>query len=154
MAEQSLMIVRLILLQFRKEYNMAKLNVGGEIKAPIITATDTINCDTTNVWFGGAKVIDSGSNANGYWVKFADGTLICRYSFTDKLLSGHTVTFPHPFISTEDLSITTQQARDSGIGAQWINGQAINKVSKTGFNVYAGYNESSTIYWKAIGRWK
>lgn len=110
--------------------------------------------EAPNIRVGTTPIIQSGSNANGYYTKFADGTLICRYSFTDTLLDGHTVTFPHPFISTEDLSIITQQARDKGISAQWVNGQAINKVSKTGFNVYAGYNESCTIYWTAIGRWK
>lgn len=126
------------------DYNVRLLASGSELQ---ITAADGISIN-------GVPIIESGSNANGYYTKFADGTLICRYSFTDKLLSGHTVTFPHPFISTEDLSIITQQARDNGISAQWINGQAINKVSKTGFDVYAGYSESCTIYWTAIGRWK
>ena len=126
------------------DFNVRMLASGSELQ---ITAADGISIN-------GVPIIESGSNTNGYYTKLADGTLICRYSFTDKLSSGHTVTFPHPFISTEDLSITTQQARESGISAQWINGQAINKISKTGFNVYAGYSESSTIYWKAIGRWK
>lgn len=126
------------------DFNVRLLASGSELQ---ITAADGISIN-------GVPIIKSGSNTNGYYTKLEDGTLICRYKFTDTLNNGHTVTFPHPFISTEDLSITTQQARDSGISAQWINGQAINKVSKTGFNVYAGYSESSTIYWKAIGRWK
>lgn len=126
------------------DFNVRLLASGSELQ---ITAADGISIN-------GVPIIESGSNTNGYYTKLADGTLICRYSFTDKLLSGHTVTFPHPFISTEDLSITTQQARDNGISPTYINSQAINNVSKTGFNVYAGYSESCTIYWKAIGRWK
>ena len=133
------------------------VTIGGSSKITINGLTADVNPQTdfkTMPTVSSSPIVSSGSNTNGYYTKFADGTLICRYSFTDKLLSGHTVTFPHPFISTEDLSIITQQVRDNGISAQWINGQAINKVSKTGFNVYAGYSESSTIYWKAIGRWK
>ena len=142
--------------KFKDSINLYTNNQNASIS--LFDGSGTLSFSNTieapNIRIGTTPIIQSGSNTNGYYTKFADGTLICRYSFTDKLLSGHAVTFPHPFISTEDLSIITQQARDNGISAQWINGQAINKVSKTGFNVYAGYSESSTIYWKAIGRWK
>ena len=130
---------------------MAKLNVGGEIKAPIITATETINCDTTNVWFGGAKAFDSGSNANGYWVRFADGTQICTGTISQGSSGTRTSTFANAFSTTDNLRITFGCASSSGsqptdrmIGAF--------DITKTNFSNYNVGNRGT--YYMAIGRWK
>lgn len=130
---------------------MAKLNVGGEIKAPIITATETINCDTTNVWFGGAKAIDSGSNANGYWVRYADGTQMCYCMFYKQSNQKyHTVTLPAPFIDTEygvfknfqDSTSTTQLP---------VRIFVSNERTTSTFETYDIANRACMI---AVGRWK
>lgn len=130
---------------------MAKLNVGGEIKAPILTATETINCDTLNVWFGGAKAFDSGSNANGYYTKFADGTLIC---YGNKTISNYSVTINYPaiFIDT-NYSLVTQFVRDTSLGNN-SNSQGLNSITTTSCVCYSAYKETATVLWIAIGRWK
>ena len=47
-------------------------------------------------------IIERGSNSNGNYVKFADGTLICTMQgyLTGGVNAGTVFTFPHPFIST------------------------------------------------------
>lgn len=138
---------------------MAKLNVGGEIKAPIITATDTINCDTLNVWFGGAKVIDSESNANGYYTKFADGTLICRGSDSWGSRNNGTVqhTFPYAFISPPSVVIT---AKSPNYGS-WASSPATlhdGYITTTYFQytIYGvgGGDRNTGADFIAIGKWK
>lgn len=43
--------------------------------------TDTpINSENLNYNF--SHIVESGSNENGSWVKFADGTMICRHTIT------------------------------------------------------------------------
>lgn len=50
-------------------------------------------------WGPGYSVIpESGSNSNGYWVRFPDGTQICTYKGTQGSSAG-TWTFPQPFVS-------------------------------------------------------
>lgn len=130
---------------------MANLNVGGEIKAPIITATETINCDTLNVWFGGAKVIDSGSNANGYWVRFADGTQICRSKITvsGTAASFQTRTLPKEFVNT-DYRVVMSYSDVTSTTTISYRAVSIRNRTTTTFN---SFNANDRDY-IAIGRWK
>lgn len=45
-------------------------------------------------------IIESGSNANGEFTKFADGTMICRFSVVTSTGGGTTKTLPATFIDT------------------------------------------------------
>lgn len=130
---------------------MAKLNVGGEIKAPIITATGTINCDTNNVWFGGAKAIDSGSNANGYWLKLADGTQICYKSVTYSSTGDQTITLPLPFINTNYVVSWSFENTESNAQLSFRVMASTNKTTSTFINRFV--SKVPYIY-IAIGRWK
>lgn len=126
---------------------MAKLNVGGEIKAPIITATETINCDTLNVWFGGSKCIENGSNSNGYWFKGYDGTLICTGNKNN--LSSSSYTLPYPFIDTNYALAVAQSKGASGN----VRRPGLTIVSNTQFR--GDTNADIGNWWYiAIGRWK
>lgn len=128
---------------------MAKLNVGGEIKAPIITATETINCDTLNVWFGGAKAFDSGSNANGYWVRFADGTQIC-IGFCSGSTGDKTITLPSPFANTDYVvAWGSESDNNQNVSTRMIS--ARNRTTSTFVNRFVSGN---TMMYIAIGKWK
>lgn len=130
---------------------MAKLNVRGEIKAPIITATETINCDTLNVWFGGAKAFDSGSNANGYWVRVADGTQICYNVLTYSSTGDQTITLPLPFKDTNYVVSWSFENTESSTQLSIRVMAATHKTTSTFINRFV--SKVPYIY-IAIGRWK
>lgn len=45
------------------------------------------------------EIIETGTNANGEYTKFKDGTLICKNDITSNSSSDVTWTFPHAFTS-------------------------------------------------------
>jgi hypothetical protein len=51
-------------------------------------------------------IIESGSNANGQFVKYADGTMICSYvgSLTSPSTGRYSQTYPAEFVSTPAVS--------------------------------------------------
>ena len=107
-------------------------------------------------------IIESGSNANGEFVKYADGTMICTMSDdreidtnTDSVLNGgrfllrDDLSFPATFISIPTMSA---QSSDS---AAWVNPRL---HTTTTFRYVTYTNEGSdrgsrTIRLTAIGRW-
>lgn len=106
-------------------------------------------------------IIESGSNANGYYTKYADGTLICRYyvgPIATNANSGTTtaVTFPYEFINTDwqiQLTMTNGQTFWS-----YVFANAKDKT-KTGFNLDTynnsnGNNSGQYFDYIVIGRWK
>lgn len=112
-------------------------------------------------------IVESGSNANGSWVKFADGTMI-QYGTYDTGLTDFTtefgsvfynnsyfaINFPLEFIGVP--SIVINQELGGYLGGSTLGG----RPTKTGFRVYlyiaqsGVLNRNATIYWQAIGRWK
>jgi|15BtaG_2_1085339.scaffolds.fasta_scaffold18295_4 hypothetical protein len=118
----------------------------------------------TNTLASGA-IMENGSNANGKYTKFSDGTLICtlvQYDVTTtssmsdmygtssgtSYRTGVSKTFPHAFIATP--SVVT-----SGEGRLSVTEHA--GTSTTGVTLYT-YTQNSTytvsINATAIGRWK
>ena len=113
----------------------------------------------------GGGIVESGSNANGNYVKYADGTMICR---NNAVVSGIPVStvqgalytsgnlefdFPQPFLSAPTVSIiprasaTVLFAQQSGSAS---NIKLIYKISSpTSVTI-----ESLIVNWIAIGRWK
>ncbi|WP_316348471.1 hypothetical protein [Desulfuromonas acetoxidans] len=117
-------------------------------------------------------IIERGSNSNGEYVKFADGTLICTGSVisvaganTDNSLakspSGVTWTFPISFIDLPTLSffidkISTAETGVFPIGVARLTGGTVSVSSAT--TIYVWYNKpgsvvQSQIALTAIGRW-
>jgi len=108
------------------------------------------------------SIIEKGSNANGEYVKFADGTMICRLVRNESVAvttaygslffgSGSAWTYPAAFTSSPAVCVSAFRA------AAVIFSQP-NSVSTTGCGVYvlAGSSLSSAtteIYLIAIGRW-
>ena len=119
------------------------------------STSETYSCDYVN------GIIESGSNANGYYTKYADGTLICRYYIgpVDTNQGAGTtkvVTFPYEFVDTNwqvSLTMTNGQAYWSQVAS------SISDKAKTGFNFKSwndGGGNNTGQYWDyvAIGKWK
>lgn len=93
----------------------------------------------------------SGVNANGSWLKFYDGTLICSISL---LSAGHgtCIDFPAEFIDTEyGLSVIANTNNT-------VAGYNSSNLSRSGFTLRL-YNDGSTVSGReikvvVIGRWK
>ena len=112
-------------------------------------------------------IIESGSNANGSWIKYNDGTMI-QYgksitgttAYTTAYGNGyydnaeHTVTFPIEFYN-DNVYVSSIAFVGFGLG-----GCSMTTLTKTSFNYYMfsirSYTFSSSPYitWIAIGRWK
>ena len=110
--------------------------------------------------------IESGSNENGSYIKFADGTLICTYTqivntnventwgniFTSSIITLHN--FPVNFINIPEVSIQACRAQSTWI----ISGSENTKIKP--MNVFLGTavkisdNFDFPINVVAIGRWK
>ncbi len=130
--------------------------------------TTAYNVDTTsfiaNTLPSGA-IIENGSNANGRYVKFADGTLICTHSKSALTIDittlngsvyrdvGTSFTFPHAFIAVPIVS-----PADCFLSVQipWLGILGVSTTSATAFMFYgealSGVNGIKGYI--AIGRWK
>jgi hypothetical protein len=116
---------------------------------------------------GNGAIMESGSNANGYFVKYADGTMICiltqttvnpTASFSDLYgtTSGtmvrliYTWTYPSAFASTSFLPVISfiVQTRAAGVGEVTALG-----FTSVGLIPYTTVTGNITIFATAIGRW-
>lgn len=129
---------------------MANLNVDGTLTATIVTAQQTLNCDSSNIWFGGAQCVASGSNANGYWARYYDGTQICKRTLTYGSTGDQTVTLPNNFIDT-DYAVTWGASSTSTTTISFRAMSARNRSTTTFVNRFVANVETMYI---AIGRWK
>lgn len=133
------------------------------------SSIDTYSCDYINNSF--SSIAESGSNENGSWTKWVDGTMICRctkqYSITTPnsigaLYYGYRTLddFPQPFIERPDITYSFFDGQDC-ISLQPYSFNAPDAVSSTSagavfpittskhttaYNIHIGYI--------AIGKWK
>jgi len=120
--------------------------------------------DTAQATFG---IVDSGSNSNGSYVKFADGTMICTGASSAAVttsLGGPWGTspyfsalqsFPYPanFVGTTPPQPVFQAA--AGVGTPWI-GYSINAAT-TGCQAYLyghAATDSAYMVYTVVGKWK
>ena len=127
----------------------------------------TKTSDLTTLLNGKENAIVSGSNTNGYYMKFDDGTLIQWNKITvqDQSISGtygslylgsRAITFPIAFYSTDDMTVVCTRFH-WGTSASW---GSVSSFTTTGASLY-GYDIASratgtncNIDWIAIGKWK
>lgn len=124
----------------------------------------TIKKVTATTWFFVDGVV-SGSNTNGSWIKFGDGTMECwgiveqtNYTFaaTTNIFTAQTATFtiPQNFIDTN--YVMTGFATNTISDAVWLGQDAAKTVNTNRF--YFCCHRSGTysvgFEWRAIGRWK
>ena len=126
----------------------------------------------TNTLHEGA-IVERGSNASGYYTKFADGTLLCHgeidLSSTNIAAltafdNGDTttrvdITLPHHYVG----DIVSWSASLSADDAYYQNDVSMmerrNYRTSTRITLYIGmsyesFNSSLKLYWSTIGRWK
>lgn len=113
--------------------------------------------------FNSTPIVNSGSNSNGNWIMFYDGTQICWRTYTRTGVNSHNdgnglyrsnhlyITFPRAFI--ENPVIT------AGAPSDWKIWVVPNKVKTTSFaiNLWKANDAiggSHIISWQAIGKWK
>ena len=110
-----------------------------------------------------ANIIESGSNDNGSWVKYSDGTMICRNIFSianvtfTELATGinysetQTITYPQEFI---DNDVSVKVSCRSANFAWAVNETSI--ASSFNFTILHTTNVKRTIScnYIAIGKWK
>ena len=119
--------------------------------------TNTYSCDYIN------GIVESGSNANGNWVKFIDGTMICNCTVTRNIANTNAwnnlfigdiqnIPFPQTFIELYTCNIGLYCTRNV-----WKMSNNIPTVSGTG-SMFSVSPESFTVDMRicviAIGRWK
>lgn len=108
-------------------------------------------------------IIERGANANGQYVKFADGTMICERTDTAVLTTSQPVgaiytsptdipyTFPAAFISAPSVIPFAQDIAGFSLGAL-ANGVHANGIFNT--RVFSVWENASTRFgYMAIGRW-
>ena len=113
------------------------------------------------------KITDSGSNANGNYIKFQDGTMVQwnDLEVDDQAIDGvygslyqgtRSITLPQAFKNEHYMALCTQFLW--GTGASW--GSVVQRNTKSTFTI-RGYDIASRasgtrtfISWFAIGKWK
>ena len=121
----------------------------------------------------GEAVVESGSNADGNWVKFADGTMVCWFNDTvsptksSSTTQGLTVyrgyytwTFPQPFVSAPSVSINARlynggTAIAYGLASShW--GDDTNNLGVSGWAIWESLVDFTQAVpgLIAVGRWK
>lgn len=131
-------------------------NLNTTDKTSIVNAINEIGTD---------YIIDSGSNANGYYEKYASGTLKQwgKVTVTDELKTAHGSTgwyrtaneqfinHPIPFVGEKPVVNLMPQA---ALNFAYIS---TNNLDKSGFYPLTSYSASGAtryVHWTAIGKWK
>ena len=109
--------------------------------------------------------IESGSNANGHWTKFPDGTMIQWniITVTDQAIDDaygtlfqgtRDITFPQPFIEAPSASCGIFR-EENGAGWGSIRNTTETLIMLRGMDVVSRtIGNTIEISWQAIGRWK
>ena len=114
----------------------------------------------------GVDIVESGSNSNGNWIKYADGTMICWHTLNKEITINNpwgvlyesseyfSWTFPQTFTVTPSISVS----RVNGHACSLENaGVATNEHSQNIYAVRPAPNANSTataLTFMAIGKWK
>jgi len=125
---------------------------------------------TTMPQVGGAPIVESGSNSDGEWTRWADGTQICGSELPTSPATGWTATathsfvnagtkpFPVPFIGTVFMGVVGQDGQVSARAA-YVTHVSRGPQGITGCWYVTPKNESTFAHgvggaYTATGRWK
>lgn len=106
-------------------------------------------------------IIERGSNANGSYIRFADGTQICHFKSTTALVTTvvvgsvfasvlGTFTFPVAFIAPPGVALN---AVFSAVTAPWVSGAAVTTTTAGIYLLSALSGGSGFPEYIAVGRW-
>lgn len=93
-------------------------------------------------------IIEASNNANGTYIKFADGTMICQSPFATSYGTSFAWTYPAPFVSTP--SITAIGSSNDSVNFRIIKFHGV-ETGILACGLYANADTSFTAM--AIGRW-
>jgi hypothetical protein len=139
----------------------------GAFNVPTADASENSNKVASTAFVHAAAVPTSGSNANGSWTKFPDGTMICTglvdYPPTALNTGGSVVwTYPQVFVSTPAIQHSTLS--QIGAGGQDLTGDLVangiylnptpSQCSVQSHAYKYAINEPVRLSVLAIGRWK
>jgi len=100
---------------------------------------------------GNGAIMERGSNANGEFVKFADGTMICFRHFTSTAANPLSWTYPAAFTTTPAIALTVNGGSGAAVFA------CCESPSATGTNVlrfdHTGAARNFFVFCNAVGRW-
>jgi len=139
------------------------VNAGGSAESYVGDVED-VNAQTvrhTKIVGEISSIIDSGSDANGYYTKLSDGTMI-QYGAASGAVGAAasktiTITFPEAFIDT-NYQILSQLTAPVG-GSAWFHYSQSNKAAGSIDLTYIDYEATArtgtaSVKWHAIGKWR
>ena len=113
----------------------------------------------------GAGIVESGSNSNGSWIKFADGTMECWYVSSNLLTTNggsappiyyNNASFTFPILIVGNLPVVTPMRQGGANAFSWgAENNGLPSLSGTAI-YYCSIEPNTTLYpgYRAIGRWK
>lgn len=139
---------------------------------PVVTTAPTagqiLAFNAVNGQYEPTTIIEAGSNANGAYVKYSNGMLVCRIrrtvtdqaintAYGNNFLGYRTWTFPYAFVSLNDIAITIGEAK-WGTGAGWSGGASAVTTTNCQLNFFDAISRAAgtgfTYSALAIGYWK
>lgn len=123
------------------------------------STNETYSCNYIN------NIIESGSNANGNWIKYSDGTMFCWRRITFTSISFNTAwgsvyeSASQSFGDTPQTFISTPAIFTSADSAAYAGVEGIHNASTTSYGeaqLFRPVNGSATVALNilAIGKWK
>lgn len=120
---------------------------------------------TPGVLLGSTVIVESGTNTNGNYIKFGDGTLICTHWVTltglNSVAYGSVFRtpaqdwkFPSKFVGYPSVSVYPSSGIDFFWGGNATGGLGNDHAGFSVFRPIAFTNMNITVNLMAIGRWK
>ena len=143
---------------------MKKINFNDLPNTDTPINSSNLNQLQTNVENAINGVIESGSNENGKYIKFADGTMICRHTFTKTLSfpiewggwyegTISNVSFPQSFVGEiPDISLDKTRGAEAIVGT--VNPTLTGIESATLQRPTTATDVACVFSYIAIGKWK
>lgn len=158
---------------------MEKINFINNSEPDI--SAENLNLMQTNIENAINGILESGTNDNGSWIKFNDGTMICRITLSkEKFLNSTSLSttvqginiyrsnvvnwnFPVSFVNTDiQINITTNTLSN---GTRFAFGRVNSILTKSLVEIQllgledftenaVGYTNLNKVYVMAIGKWK
>lgn len=101
---------------------------------------------------GGDPIVESGSNSDGEWTRWADGTQVCRYKGATNNTSDVTWVFPSQFLGNPSLYLSPATGLTGVVSGYFTNTASNTQADFTGYIPSGRQAFSCTLL--AIGRWK
>ncbi len=96
-------------------------------------------------------IIETGSNANGDFVKYANGTLVCQDANVNCFSGGSTITFPHVFVdNTKTVVMLTSRGSQNLVTS---NGNTLTTFDVFSIVSSTGASSDTVFNFIATGRW-